>query len=96
MDIIAKTILHQIFTLDQTILPLLFAKKIEALPETSQYEGGIEMIITTKKANRVKIILNWSDEYDIYFFKDELVVNEFKGAHFTDLPEVLRWALKID
>ena len=93
MDIIAKTIIEQIYYQDPTLLWELRARTTSILPESSQHEGGIEMAITTTKANLVRIELNWSDEYDIYFFYNSQLVHIFNGAHFPDLPEILKWAI---
>ncbi|HWZ21121.1 MAG TPA: hypothetical protein VNW06_00625 [Cytophagaceae bacterium] len=96
MDIIAKTILRQINTLDPWALQAYGSKKIKPLQECKEFEGGIEFQVNGLHfSGKISIQLSWSDEYSIYFIdKNEEIEKEIHGVHFPELVEVLDYIEK--
>ncbi len=56
--------------------------------------GGINIILEDNK--NILITLNYSDLYDIKYFKDEKLINEYNDIYFDGLQDIFKWVFKLE
>lgn len=88
---IARTILEQIKFGDKWALMAYGACNYVALPETKEYQGGLQFQVNgLKHKGIVRIQLKWIDTYTISFHnKKGDIVNEVEDVYCDMLVDVL-------
>jgi hypothetical protein len=88
---IAKTILEQIKFGDKWALMAYGACNYVALPETKEFQGGLQFQVNgLKHKGIVRIQLKWIDTYTISFYnKKGDIVNEVEDVYCDILVDVL-------
>jgi hypothetical protein len=90
---IAKTIINQIKALDFWFLGAVGAQKFIALPESKEFQGGVQFKVNgMRHKGYVKIELRWVDDYTITFMKrNGDVVKQCEGVYCDMLIDILDW-----
>lgn len=90
---IAKIIIEQIKALDRLALICYGAKNFIALPESSEFQGGVKFNVSgLNHKGYVKIELRWVDDYSITFVnRKDKEVKKLHGIYCDMLVEVLDW-----
>jgi hypothetical protein len=90
---IAKTIIQQIKACDFWFLGAVGAKNYIALPESTEFQGGVRFKVNgLKHKGYVSIELRWADDYTITFLnRTGAVVKTTKGVYCDMLVDILDW-----
>ncbi|WP_366182953.1 hypothetical protein [Flavobacterium ovatum] len=90
---IAKTIIAQIKFADKWALMAYGSTNYMALPESKEYQGGLQFKVNGfKHKGTVRIQLNWIDTYTITFLnKKGEVKKEVEDVYCDMLVDVLDW-----
>lgn len=90
---IAKTIIEQIKYADKWALMAYGSSNFLALPESKEYQGGLEFQVNGfHHKGTVRIQLKWIDTYTISFIsKKGEVVKEVEDVYCDMLVDILDW-----
>lgn len=90
---IAKTIIQQIKACDFWFLGAVGAKNYLALPESTEFQGGVRFKVNGRKhKGYVSIELRWADDYTITFLsRTGAVVKTTEGVYCDMLVDILDW-----
>jgi hypothetical protein len=89
---IAQTIIQQITALDPWALPAYGASNLLEIPESNEFMGGLMFAVKGLKfQGNVFIFLKWSDEYNIVFMSDGIIVKECDNVYCDMLVDVLNY-----
>jgi hypothetical protein len=90
---IARTIIEQIKYADKWALMAYGSTNFEALPESKEYQGGVQFQVNGFHFKGiVRIQLRWIDTYTITFIsKKSEVVKEVEDVYCDMLVDILDW-----
>ncbi|WP_158729054.1 MULTISPECIES: hypothetical protein [unclassified Flavobacterium] len=90
---IAKTIIEQIKYADKWALMAYGSKNFLALPESKDFQGGLQFQVNgLKHKGTVRIQLKWIDTYTILFIsKKGDTIKEVKDVYCDMLVDILDW-----
>ncbi|MFV8343629.1 hypothetical protein [Flavobacterium sp. XS2P39] len=90
---IAKTIIEQIKYADKWALMAYGSKNFIALPESKEYQGGLQFQCSGfRHKGTVRIQLKWIDTYTISFIsKKGEIIKEVNDVYCDMLVDILDW-----